>query len=64
MSGDAKQGADFSDKVDRRKFIGAAAATAGMLFLKPELVRGRTPTPLCVWDCSDAGDAGPKMQPT
>ncbi len=40
MSGDAKQGASFSNKVDRRKFLGAAATTAGMLLLKPELVRG------------------------
>ncbi len=40
MSGDAKQGASCSAKVDRRKFLGAAATTAGMLLLKPELVRG------------------------
>src|SRR2546426_201259 len=29
-----------SDTVDRRKFLGTAAMTAGMMFLKPELVRG------------------------
>src|SRR5437879_10625510 len=40
MSADAKQRSSSSDKVDRRKFLGAAAATAGMLLLKPELVRG------------------------
>ena len=40
MSEDARQGTSFSGKVDRRKFIGAAATTAGMLLLKPELVRG------------------------
>src|SRR5438132_3848225 len=40
MSADAKQRSSSSDKVDRRKFIGAAATTAGMMFLKPELVRG------------------------
>jgi len=40
MSRDAKQGQSFSARVDRRKFIGAAATTAGMLLLKPELVRG------------------------
>src|SRR5437867_7889096 len=40
MSADAKQRSSSSDKVDRRKFIGAAATTAGMLLLKPELVRG------------------------
>jgi len=28
------------DKIDRRKFIGAAAATAGVMFIKPSLVRG------------------------
>lgn len=40
MSGDWKQGLNCSDKVDRRKFLGAAAATAGILLLKPELVHG------------------------
>ena len=29
-----------SDTVDRRQFLGTAAMTAGMMFLKPELVRG------------------------
>src|SRR5256886_14650703 len=29
-----------ADKLGRRKFLGVAAATAGMLFIKPELVRG------------------------
>src|SRR6195256_3059607 len=40
MSGDAKHGPNCSDKIGRRKFIGAAAATAGIMFIKPELVRG------------------------
>src|SRR5882762_3557812 len=42
MSDEMKQGANNSpsDTVDRRKFIGTAAMTAGMMFLKPELVRG------------------------
>ena len=40
MSGETKHGVNGSDKVDRRKFLGAAAATAGMLLLKPELARG------------------------
>ena len=40
MSGDTKKGANGSDKVDRRKFLGVAAATAGIMFIKPELVRG------------------------
>src|SRR5713226_6882424 len=42
MSNEMKQGAgnSSSDTVDRRKFIGTAAMTAGMMFLKPELVRG------------------------
>src|SRR6266853_5390166 len=42
MSDEMKQGASNSptDTVDRRKFIGAAAMTAGMMFLKPELVHG------------------------
>src|SRR5712664_4523719 len=29
-----------SEKLDRRKFLGAAAATAGILFIKPGLVHG------------------------
>ena len=40
MPENTKQGMSFSAKVDRRKFIGAAATTAGMLLHKPELVRG------------------------
>jgi myo-inositol 2-dehydrogenase/D-chiro-inositol 1-dehydrogenase len=40
MSGNSKHEADASDKMDRRKFIGAAAATAGVMFMKPSLVRG------------------------
>src|SRR5260370_37190349 len=40
MSGDTKHGPNCSDKIGRRKFIGAAAAAAGIVFIKPELVRG------------------------
>src|SRR5258707_14102355 len=42
MSDEMKQGASNSpsDTVDRRKFIGTAAMTAGMMFLRPERVRG------------------------
>jgi myo-inositol 2-dehydrogenase / D-chiro-inositol 1-dehydrogenase len=40
MSAEAKQGTSSSDKVNRRKFLGTAAATAGILLLSPELVRG------------------------
>src|SRR5258707_5184010 len=42
MSGEMKQGPSCSgsEPVDRRKFLGTAAMTAGMMFLKPELVRG------------------------
>src|SRR5205807_10428811 len=39
MAGDVKR-RNFSNELDRRKFIGVAAATAGALFIKPELVRG------------------------
>jgi predicted dehydrogenase len=39
MTGDSKQ-AKSSNELDRRKFIGVAAATAGVLLIKPELVRG------------------------
>src|SRR6267143_428296 len=40
MPGDSKQRTNFSDKVDRRKFLGVAAVTAGAMLIKPALVRG------------------------
>src|SRR2546422_816170 len=40
MTGDAKDRPNCSEKLDRRKFLSAAAATAGILFIKPGLVRG------------------------
>jgi myo-inositol 2-dehydrogenase/D-chiro-inositol 1-dehydrogenase len=44
MAGDSNHQANSTDKtpdkIDRRKFIGAAAATAGVMFIKPSLVRG------------------------
>ena len=40
MAKDSKQRSDIAGNVDRRAFIGAAAVTAGMMFIKPELVRG------------------------
>src|SRR5438477_4690651 len=40
MPENTNHGMSCSAKVDRRKFIGAAATTAGMLLLKPELVGG------------------------
>jgi len=40
MPGDFKEESNCSDKMDRRKFIGAAAASAGILFINPSLVRG------------------------
>jgi hypothetical protein len=40
MSTDANQQSHSPDKVDRRKFIGLATATAGAMFIKPELVHG------------------------
>jgi predicted dehydrogenase len=40
MSGDANHGPHRSEKFDRRKFLGAAAVTAGIMFIKPALVRG------------------------
>ena len=40
MPGDSKQRTNFSDKVDRRKFLGIAAVTAGAMLIKPALVRG------------------------
>src|SRR5215472_11625751 len=40
MPDDPKQPHDSKEKLDRRSFIGAAAATTGLMFIKPELVRG------------------------
>jgi predicted dehydrogenase len=40
MSSDSNQNPIAFDKLGRRKFIGVTAATAGALFIKPELVRG------------------------
>jgi predicted dehydrogenase len=40
MSDDSKQRRNFSDKLDRRKFLGVAAATAGAMFIKSALVHG------------------------
>lgn len=40
MPGDSKQRTNFSDKVNRRKFLGVAAVTAGAMLIKPALVRG------------------------
>src|SRR4051812_10399052 len=41
MAGNSNDTPNFSDKLDRRKFIGGVAATPGILFIKPQLVRGR-----------------------
>jgi myo-inositol 2-dehydrogenase / D-chiro-inositol 1-dehydrogenase len=40
MKDTSKQGLNVPARVDRRKFIGVAAATAGAMLLKPNLVRG------------------------
>src|SRR5438477_10298582 len=40
MLKDGKQQPDSSDKIDRRKFIGVTAATAGAMLIKPALVHG------------------------
>jgi myo-inositol 2-dehydrogenase / D-chiro-inositol 1-dehydrogenase len=40
MSTDVNQQPHPPDKVDRRKFIGLATATAGVMFIRPELVHG------------------------
>ncbi len=40
MAEDSKHMSNSESKVDRRTFIGAATATAGMMLIKPALVRG------------------------
>jgi len=40
MSGDSKRQLNSSGKIGRRKFLGAAAASAGVMFIKPSLICG------------------------
>lgn len=40
MSGNTKQRQDSADRLNRRRFIGSAAATTGLMFIKPGLIRG------------------------
>src|SRR5690348_32984 len=40
MSDDGNRQQNPTDQLDRRKFIGAAAATTGLMFIKPALVHG------------------------
>ncbi|HEY4816033.1 MAG TPA: Gfo/Idh/MocA family oxidoreductase [Candidatus Acidoferrum sp.] len=40
MSKNLEKQPNSSDKIDRRKFIGVAAATAGAMFIRPALVHG------------------------
>jgi myo-inositol 2-dehydrogenase / D-chiro-inositol 1-dehydrogenase len=40
MSNATNHPTNSTDKLDRRKFIGAAAAATGLMFIKPALVRG------------------------
>ena len=40
MSSDSKRQLNPSGKIGRRKFLGAAAASAGVMFIKPSLIRG------------------------
>ncbi|MGB2677296.1 MAG: Gfo/Idh/MocA family oxidoreductase [Candidatus Acidiferrum sp.] len=40
MSSDSKRQLNPSGKIGRREFLGAAAASAGVMFIKPSLIRG------------------------
>jgi len=40
MSDDTNQRQDSADRLNRRRFIGSAAATTGLMFIKPGLIRG------------------------
>jgi len=40
MSGDSKHQVNSTGKIGRRKFLGAAAASAGVMFIRPSLIRG------------------------
>jgi predicted dehydrogenase len=45
MSNDCKHQVDSSDKIGRRKFLGAAAASAGVMFIRPSFLRGTAANP-------------------
>jgi len=62
MAEESKQGTQFSDKVDRRKFIGVAAATTGAMFIRPELVRGTAANSTVRVGLLGAGGAGLRMR--
>jgi myo-inositol 2-dehydrogenase / D-chiro-inositol 1-dehydrogenase len=40
MSRDSERQLNISGKIDRRRFLGTAAASAGVMFIKPSLMRG------------------------
>ena len=40
MSDDSKHPVNSADKLDRRRFLGAAAASAGVMLIRPSLLRG------------------------
>ena len=40
MSDNTNQRHDSADRLNRRRFIGSAAATTGLMFIKPALIRG------------------------
>jgi predicted dehydrogenase len=40
MASESEETSNSSDKLDRRKFLGLAATTAGVMFIKPELAFG------------------------
>lgn len=40
MSRDSERQLNISGKIDRRRFLGTAAASAGVMFIKPSLIRG------------------------
>ena len=40
MSNDSKHPVNSADKIDRRQFLGAAAVSAGVMLIRPSLIRG------------------------
>src|SRR5208283_4987842 len=40
MSSDSKHQVNSSDKIGRRKFLGAAAVSAGVMLINPSVIRG------------------------
>ncbi len=63
MSGNTNHQQDPTDKLNRRRFIGNAAATTALMFTSPSWSAARTLIPPFELACSAAAVAAPKTPP-